>query len=116
MNLIKKIITASLVVVSISASQAMEEDKAKHLAVSAGLGFAANTVFDSHEVALASCMGVGLAKELYDEYSYGGFDGRDFVMDSLGCALGVVSSECIGLKIGVGKQNDAHMVTLQYDF
>ncbi len=40
--------------------------------------------------AFSWCMGIGVAKELYDEWNYGGFSPEDLVADAIGCGLGIV--------------------------
>lgn len=99
----------------VSASGA-EEDKIKHFAISAGIGFTATGLYESNEKAMAACLSIGLAKEIYDHVDYGGFSGDDLVMDSLGCTLGVITSEYTGFRIGVGKLKDADMLTFAYEF
>ncbi|BAV80936.1 hypothetical protein [Vibrio phage RYC] len=67
---------------------ALEEDKQKHIAVSTVISSGVQYTYDDWKLSMASCMAVGLGKELYDEYDYGGFDEKDLVADLAGCTLG----------------------------
>lgn len=69
----------------------IEIDKKKHLAVSYGLGLATTYYFKDPVYGFSSCLAVGLAKEIYDEIDYNGFDEKDLAYDALGCALGTLT-------------------------
>ncbi len=94
---------------------AMDSDKQLHAFTTSFIGFGLNSVFDDYETALAVCTGVGLAKEVYDEFDYRGFSGADLVADGLGCALGVVSSEFLGLRVIVTQEADAYLLNVSFD-
>lgn len=44
--------------------------------------------------AMTLCLAAGLAKELYDEYDYGGFDEKDLLADYVGCLIGTKTNSC----------------------
>lgn len=95
---------------------AADDDKIMHFTASSAIGFAVNGYFEDHQTALAACVTVGLAKELYDQVDYGGFSGQDLVADALGCGLGVVSAEYLGFRLGFERNKDVSMVTFNLDF
>ncbi|CAL9962073.1 hypothetical protein VPHD148_0066 [Vibrio phage D148] len=68
---------------------AINDDKQKHLVVSTAIGAFTQIHTEDWKTSMAACTAVGLAKELYDEYDYGGFDGKDLAYDVAGCAVGV---------------------------
>ena len=84
----KIILFVCLLLISLNAN-ALDRDKQLHLGASTMLGSASYIVFkDDTTKALASCLSIGLAKELYDEYDYGGFDSKDMVANAIGCGIG----------------------------
>lgn len=97
-------------------AHSVESDKKMHFAVSAGLGFAANSIMDDYRYSMASCMAVGVAKEVYDEIDYGGFSEKDLVADLLGCGVGVVVNEVTDLKFHVSPLRGGYMFNLGMDF
>lgn len=75
-------------------SEEIKEDKYMHLGVSFGIGTVLNTyVVEDYKYAFTGCLLVGLTKELYDEYDYGGFDNKDMVANAVGCGASVWLSE-----------------------
>ncbi len=74
------------------AADAFPDDKIQHMSISATLSFSALRVFDDYDnswlYAHASTLAFGIAKELYDEFDYGGFSKRDLVADFLGSLAG----------------------------
>lgn len=69
-------------------SYAIDVDKQLHLGVSVAIGSSVTYFTGDSNVAMMTCSIVGLSKEIYDEYDYGGFDGEDLAYDLIGCALG----------------------------
>jgi hypothetical protein len=84
-------ITAGIAVLALPCSgQALAEDKQKHLAVSATMGVALQTVQTSRAVSYGTCLGVGAAKEVYDTVTPNhDFEIADLAFDAIGCALGI---------------------------
>jgi hypothetical protein len=89
--------------------EAMEEDKAKHLILSFTLGAITHYTTEDWKTSIGACITVGLVKELYDEYDYGGFDNKDLAYDAVGCALGAVVGDT-ALKL----YRDDDAIGLQY--
>ena len=102
----KKLTIASVIVASTFANMAQAEiqkDKKLHFTVSTVIGGVTHSLVDDVQVggitipdyivSSSVCMGVGLAKELYDEQSYGGFSKKDLLADAIGCAAGITFSE-----------------------
>jgi len=58
----------------IAFSSAIEPDKKLHLGYSTAIGGVSTLIFEKKSYQFLACSSVGLAKELYDEYRYGGFD------------------------------------------
>ena len=58
----------------IAFSSAIEPDKKLHLGYSTAIGGVSTLIFEKKSYQFLACSSVGLAKELYDEYSYGGLD------------------------------------------
>jgi len=56
----------------------LQQDKANHFIYGFALFILANLFFNDYS-ALAIVFLIGLAKELYDEYSYGGFSISDLI-------------------------------------
>ncbi len=73
-------------------AQYFKDDKIKHFGAGMFFALTANSiVYDySHNVfqaslyGLGAAVGIGLGKELYDEFSYGGFDWNDWLATILG--------------------------------
>ncbi|KDM91037.1 hypothetical protein EA58_14915 [Photobacterium galatheae] len=116
MDTIKKMALMVVVILPTVSSSAMENDKLKHLTTSGVIGFTANEIFQNYEKALASCLFMGTAKEIYDEIDYRGFSGSDLAADVLGCGIGVMSSEFLGLNFGYDEVGDIKMFTFNIDF
>lgn len=110
--MISKIVLSSILIIASSNAMAVEKDKQKHLAVSTAIGAGSTYFFDDYRYSFATCMTFGLAKEIYDEIDYGGFDGKDLAYDALGCGLGVLTGEVIKFHI----QDDGAMISLNYNF
>lgn len=116
MRILKKVAITSLIGLICVGASAMDEDKMKHLATSTVIGFTANGIFQTYEAALASCIAIGVAKEVYDQIDYRGFSGSDLAADALGCGIGVVSSEFLGFQLGYKEFGDAKMFTFNLKF
>lgn len=97
---IKKLLLLATVALSLNAN-AIEQDKKLHFAGSALIAGGVQAYSQDWRVAMGSCMAVGLAKEIYDEYDYGGFDGKDLAYDLAGCVTGTLLMDT-GLKIIAG--------------
>ncbi|WP_054389370.1 hypothetical protein [Vibrio parahaemolyticus] len=97
-------------------SEHLDDDKILHFGVSAAIGFASQSFFEDKDSGFYTCAAVGVAKELYDEVDYGGFDTNDMVMNLVGCAVGTVIGDELGFKIGMNKIGDANMVSINYSF
>lgn len=69
---------------------AIENDKILHAGVSTAIGAASYAYTEDYTTSMISCVAVGLAKEVYDEVDYGGFDEKDLMYDALGCATGII--------------------------
>ena len=76
-------------------------DKAQHMQVSMALGYAGATLWDAHGTdsktqkilyATGVSFAIGLGKEFYDQYDYGGFSEKDLVADLTGAVSGAVLS------------------------
>lgn len=94
-----KIMTLFLIsILSINAN-ALENDKEKHLIASTIIGGASEYIFDDYKYSLSLCATIGLGKELYDEYDYGGFSSKDLAYDLLGCGLGVIIGQQVNIHI-----------------
>ena len=93
-------------------TNAAERDKKLHFGFSAAIGAVAQGYTENVYYSTAICMGVGVSKELHDEYSYGGFDTKDLVADAIGCAVGIG-----GIKwIQIYNKDDAYGVGVDIDF
>lgn len=92
-------------------TNAVEDDKGKHLAASVAIGGAAEWYFEDYATSMAICAGIGVAKEVYDEIDYGGFDAEDLAYDIVGCAIGVAIPN-----MSVTEWNDATMLTYKIEF
>ncbi len=101
--------------VATSANIDVPFDKQLHFGVSAAIGFASYSVLDKNEAFLA-CSSVGLMKELYDEYDYGGFDKNDMVMNLIGCGIGYAVGDKIGFKINLDRVGDVNILSFNYSF
>lgn len=66
----------------------IEKDKKLHFGFSTMLGLTLTALPQNRTFGFSACMGIGLGKELLDEWTYGGFDEHDLVWDAAGCALG----------------------------
>jgi len=84
----------------------LAEDKIKHASVSAAITVSARQVFDDTDspwlYAHASCLAVGVAKEIYDEIDYGGFDMEDLAAD----AAGSLAGSLLGMQFESGMKLD----------
>lgn len=107
----KKLILAIALLTSLSAN-AIDHDKKLHVGFSAAIGAVSQAYFKDTVKSSLTCIGVGVAKELYDEYDYGGFSKADLLADAAGCALGI-----IGVKTWqVYSQGDAVMIGYELKF
>ena len=88
----KRIITViALTLTTFSYSQ-IAKDKQLHYIAGVAIGGIANTATflitkdekKAFIIGLGASIGAGIAKELYDEYSYGGWDNKDLIFTILG--------------------------------
>ncbi|MEA5357590.1 hypothetical protein VB319_27035 [Vibrio parahaemolyticus] len=116
-RIIKKYFLCFLLFVSENALSAnVDDDKILHFGASTAIGFASQSFFEDKDSGFYTCAAVGVAKELYDEVDYGGFDTNDMVMNLVGCAVGTVIGDELGFKIGMSKIGDANMLSINYSF
>ena len=94
-----------------ASSQALsvEEDKVKHFVISSVIGASTQLYAYDWKTSMSTCIGVGLAKELYDQYDYNGFSEKDLVADVLGCSVGVLLGDTA---LKVWNQDDS--IGIQY--
>lgn len=85
----KRWLLALLILVSTTAN-AVDYDKKLHFGASTTISALTYVYTESWETSLSVCMTIGVAKELYDEYDYGGFDTKDLIFDAAGCVIGVI--------------------------
>ena len=65
-----------------------KEDKTKHAIVSLALVLMLYMFTANVALSMAYTMMIGVCKELYDEWSYYGFDWKDLVADVIGIIIG----------------------------
>ena len=68
----------------------MEKDKILHFAVCFILAALTALITSNIIIGWSSAFIAGLAKELYDRYSYGLFDIKDLIADVLGATCGIL--------------------------
>lgn len=94
------------------------EDKIKHVSVSAAITVSAYQVFEGTDnpwlYAQASCLAVGVAKEIYDEIDYGGFDMDDLAADAVGSLAG--SLLCLQFDGGAKLDYDPTRNRIQFQY
>ncbi len=114
-SFIQTLCLLALVVMGLTDAQASswDEDKAKHAKVSFAMGSVAQMYTEDWKVSMGACMAVGLAKEVYDEYSYGGFDGKDLLADAVGCSIGVIAGDTA---LKVWHEDDAVGIKYSWEF
>lgn len=70
-------------------------DNTLHLGASTLIGGASQYYFQNWKYSMATCVSVGLAKEIYDEADNSNFSKKDLALDGIGCTLGVLASSLI---------------------
>lgn len=70
-------------------------NNALHLGASTLIGGASQYYFQNWKYSMATCVSVGLAKEVYDEVDNSGFSKKDLAFDGIGCTLGVLATSLI---------------------
>ena len=65
----------------------IEKDKKLHFVFSSVIGGGATGITKSAWTGFAVCSAFGVGKELIDEFTYGGFSGKDLTYDAGGCAI-----------------------------
>lgn len=110
MGFISNALVAITLLIASSQALAVEEDKVKHFAVSGAIGASMQLYTEDWRTSMATCVGVGLAKELYDQYDYNGFSEKDLVADVLGCSVGVLLGDTA---LKVWSQDDS--IGIQYN-
>lgn len=110
--MLPRVLLAILVLIPLP-SLAIDTDKKLHFGVSTAVGAASQVFVGDWRASMSICMGVGLAKELYDEYSYNGFDTEDLLWDAAGCAAGVIVGDTA---LTIYQSNDAIGLYYSFDF
>lgn len=64
------------------------QDRVWHFSVSFAFGAGAATYYSNTWTACGAALIPGIAKEVYDEFDYGGWDNRDLIADAAGACLG----------------------------
>lgn len=111
----KGLVALMLIATSAHAVDLSQDDKKKHIGVSAGIALTSTVIYkDTDHPYLYSALttlGVGLAKESYDHYQREGFSDQDLVADAIGATIGlslgygvavVVSNSYTGLQFSKG--------------
>lgn len=106
MGFISNALVAITLLIASSQALAVEEDKVKHFAVSGAIGASMQLYTENWKTSMATCVGVGLAKELYDN----GFSEKDLVADLVGCSVGVLLGDTA---LKVWSQDDS--IGIQYN-
>lgn len=114
MNILKSSLLALALIAGNCNADSLEftEDKAKHLVTSSVIASGAYWYTESWQYSMTLCMGVGLSKELYDQYSYGGFSKEDLAYDFMGCVIGTYFGD---KWISLYKTNDIVGITFTLD-
>lgn len=92
-----KIILVNILICSSAETVANDDatDNVLHLGASTLIGGVSQYYFKNWKYSMATCVSVGLAKEVYDEVNNSGFSKRDLAIDGIGCTLGVLASSLI---------------------
>lgn len=106
MGFISNALVAITLLIASSQAFAVEEDKVKHFAISSAIGASMQLYTENWKTSMATCVGVGLAKELYDN----GFSEKDLVADLVGCSVGVLLGDTA---LKVWSQDDS--IGIQYN-
>lgn len=80
------------------------------------IGSVAEAKMNNLALSTASCMAVGLAKEIKDEVSYGGFSTSDLGYDALGCVTGVVMTRYLVKGLYIKPSNGGAMLGYKRSF
>lgn len=72
-----------------------QRDDIQHTGASFIIGAGSEIYFDNLLLSNATCMTVGLAKEVRDEIAYNGFSESDLGYDLVGCVTGTVLSRFV---------------------
>ncbi|WP_230852878.1 hypothetical protein [Vibrio alginolyticus] len=99
---------------AVPASADWEKDKKLHFAASTGIGLASGALIEDWKLSTSVCLGVGLAKEVYDEIDYGGFDEKDMLANAGGCVTGLIIREITGLNIAVTPSDGLNGVDINF--
>lgn len=106
MGFISNALVAITLLIASSQALAVEEDKVKHFAVSGAIGASMQLYTEDWKTSMATCVGVGLAKELYDNV----FSEKDLLADLVGCSVGVLLGDTA---LKVWSQDDS--IGIQYN-
>ena len=94
--LLRKIVLANVLIFSsvgeICAVEDETNDDFLHIGVSALVGGVGQYYLQDWRYSMATCLSIGVAKELYDKVDNKDFGKRDFALDAAGCALGVLAT------------------------
>ena len=111
-KMVKNTFLAAILLASTSTT-AVEYDKKLHFVGSVIIGSVTQVAVEDWRVSAATCMAIGIAKEVYDEYSYGGFDTKDLLFDAAGCALGVLTGNAL---LSVWHKEDTVGISYHWEF
>lgn len=111
-NSIKALIIFMCIFTSASTYSKVEEDKQLHFGVSSIIGYGTTYMLETGAARYGTCIGIGLAKEIYDEYDYGVFSKDDLIYDTLGCVVGVMSGRAISLHM----EEDVVYIDFKYTY
>jgi len=85
-------------------------DKIYHITASTAISTLLRDRIQNDILTFSACMSVGLGKEFYDQYSYGGFDQYDLMADAVGCLIGVQPN------VSLSRKGDANMINFRFNF
>ncbi|MFC3023714.1 hypothetical protein ACFODT_07745 [Vibrio zhugei] len=93
-----------------------ERDDAQHTGASFVIGAASEVYFNNLLYSNASCMAVGVAKEVRDEISYGGFSNSDLGYDLVGCVSGTLLSRFVMHGLSISANDNRFSLNYQLSF
>ncbi|SJL84123.1 hypothetical protein VPAL9027_02104 [Vibrio palustris] len=93
-----------------------ERDDFQHTGASFVIGAASEVYFDNLLYSNATCMAVGVAKEVRDEIAYNGFSRSDIGYDLVGCVTGTVLSRFVMRGLSLSASSDRLSLNYQLEF
>lgn len=114
----KLILSVFCLLFSCASNADFEYSNAKSFGLSYGVGQGMNSyIFKDYKSAYFSCLGVGIAKEFYEEISKDNSDQQQLSANLLGCGVGVMVSEYFDNNlVNIDVDKDSFMISLQYAF